>query len=124
MKTFFLADDDPMMVRLYERAFTHEGYEFVSASDGSEAIEKLSSMAPKPDVILLDVMMPKVNGYEVLRQIKEDKKLADIPVLMLTNLSGSEDMEKAFSGGVLDFLVKSDYSAEQVVEKAVALTKH
>lgn len=120
---FFLAEDDPLMVRLYERAFQLAGHDLQSAKDGEEALAKLKTMSPKPSVILLDIMMPKLNGYDVLAQIKQDATLKDIPVLVLTNLSGNEDMSKAFSLEALDYLVKSDFSAEQVVAKAAALAE-
>lgn len=112
-----MAEDDPLMSRMYERAFRLGGHELVMAFDGEEALEKLQKIEPKPVLIMLDVMMPKVNGFDVLRQIKQDEKLKHIPVIMLTNLAGESDAEKALGLGAVLYLVKSEYDPKEVVEK-------
>ena len=113
----FMAEDDPLMIRMYERAFRLNGYELEMASDGEEAVSKLQKMAPKPTLILLDVMMPKLSGFDVLRAIKQDANLKNVPVIMLTNLAGQEDAEKALALGAVLYLVKSQYNPKQVVDK-------
>ena len=112
-----MAEDDPLMIRMYDRAFRLNGYELEMAFDGEEAISKLQKMAPKPTLILLDVMMPKLSGFDVLRAIKQDAHLKHVPVIMLTNLAGQEDAEKALQLGAVLYLVKSQYNPKEVVEK-------
>lgn len=117
MKKLFMAEDDPLMSRMYERAFRLAGDELIMAHDGEEALSMLQKAEEKPAVILLDVMMPKINGFDVLRKIKEDEKLKSIPVIMLTNLAGDADAEKALGLGAVLYLVKSQYTPKEVVDK-------
>ncbi len=112
-----MAEDDPLMIRMYERAFRLGGHELTMAGDGEEALLTLGKMDPKPDVILLDVMMPKMSGFDVLRKVKEDPKLKNIPAILLTNLAGAEDAEKGLQLGAVAYLVKSQYTPKQVVAK-------
>jgi len=112
-----MAEDDPLMSRMYERAFRLGGHELTLAHDGEEALASLQKMDEKPTLILLDIMMPKMNGFDVLRKIKEDEKLKNVPVIMLTNLAGESDAEKALGLGAVLYLVKSQYSPKEVVGK-------
>jgi len=116
-KKILLAEDDPLILRVYERNFKANGYEVEIALDGEQAIAKLAIMDPKPTLILMDVMMPKFSGFDVLRHIKKTGDLKNIPVVMLTNLSGEEYAQKAIEIGAVTYLVKSQYSAKEVVEK-------
>ncbi|OGF62276.1 hypothetical protein A2926_04270 [Candidatus Giovannonibacteria bacterium RIFCSPLOWO2_01_FULL_44_40] len=113
----FLVEDDPLMIRMYEKAFKLSGYEIEMAFDGEEAIAKLKTMDPRPTLVLLDIMMPKLSGFEVLKHIKQDPKLKAIPVVALTNLAGKEDAEKALGLGAVLYLVKSQYDPKQIVDK-------
>jgi DNA-binding response OmpR family regulator len=115
--TIFMAEDDPLMSRMYERAFKMDGFDFELAIDGEDAITKLDKIGTLPTVIMLDIMMPKKNGFDVLRYIKQNDKLKKIPVIMLTNLAGEEDAEKALSLGAILYLVKSEYDPKQIVNK-------
>ncbi|KND51637.1 MAG: two-component system, OmpR family, phosphate regulon response regulator PhoB [Parcubacteria bacterium C7867-001] len=123
MAHFFMAEDDPLMTRMYERAFRLNNHELTVAHDGEEALALLAKIDPKPSVILLDVMMPKKSGFDVLVAIKQDPALKDIPTLMLTNLAGKEDAAKALELGAQEYLVKSDYNPKQVIDKVTALVK-
>jgi CheY-like chemotaxis protein len=126
-KLLFMAEDDPLMSRMYERAFRLAGDELIMAHDGEEALTMLQKVEEKPAVILLDVMMPKINGFDVLRKIKEDEKLKSIPVIMLTNLAGDSDAEKALSLGAVLYLVKSQYNPKDIVAKVkeiIAASSH
>ncbi|NVN97392.1 response regulator [Candidatus Nomurabacteria bacterium] len=113
----FLAEDDPLMSRMYERAFTKEGFTLKMAFDGEEAINVLKAMDPKPTVALLDVMMPKKSGFDVLREMKADPVLKSIPVILLTNLAGDKDADKGLELGAVLYLVKSQYSPRETVVK-------
>lgn len=108
------------MVNLYERVFKLSGYEVEVAFNGEEALKKLKTMKVIPTVILMDVMMPVKNGLDTLKDIKQDPAYKDfkkIPVVMLTNLSGNEDAEKALLLGAVTYLVKSQYEPREVVAK-------
>ena len=123
MSKLFIAEDDPLMIRMYERAFKLGGHELMMASNGEEALTTLEKADPKPVLILLDVMMPKMSGFDVLRKIKADEKLKNIPVILLTNLAGQEDAEKGLSLGAVLYLVKSQYDPKQVVAKVEEIIK-
>lgn len=116
-KVIFMSEDDPLMSRMYERAFKNAGYDLEMASDGVAAIEKLTNMSELPTLIILDIMMPKKNGFDVLAEIKLNEKTKSIPVVMLTNLAGEADAERALSLGAVLYLVKSQYDPKQIVDK-------
>ena len=117
MTRLFLAEDDPLMSRMYERMFKLSGHDLTMASDGEMALDILKKMDPKPAVALLDIMMPKKSGFDVLREMKEDPSLKSIPVILLTNLAGEQDAKKGLELGAALYMVKSQYTPKQVVEK-------
>jgi CheY-like chemotaxis protein len=117
----FFVEDDPLMIRMYERIFKLNNIEVVMVFDGEQAIAKLPTLSPKPSVVLLDVMMPKMNGFQVLEFIKNHPELKDIPVFLLSNLAGKEDAERALAMGAKEYLVKSEFQPKEVVEKIKAL---
>lgn len=106
-KIVLLADDDPLVIRMYQNKLQNDGYKVEIARDGEEVLVHV--MKQKPDLILLDVMMPKMNGVETLKELKKEPKTQDIPVIILTNLGDKkEDVEGATRLGALDYLVKSN----------------
>jgi CheY-like chemotaxis protein len=109
-----LIEDDQLIQRMYEKIFTFEKFEVEMASDGEEGLEKARTMQPKPTVILLDVMMPKMNGMQVLEKLKLDPELKSIPVIMLSNLAGENDIDTALSKGAVKYIIKSEYDPKQV----------
>lgn len=113
MAKILITEDDLLMSRMYQKIFTFEGYEVVIAADGEEGLEK--ARTEKPSMILLDVMMPKLNGLQVLEKLKMDPELKSIPVIMLTNLAGQQDAEAAMSKGAVKYIVKSEYEPKQIV---------
>lgn len=117
MPKIFIVEDDPLMARLYERIFRLEKYTIEMAFDGQEAITKIEGMSEKPTLVLLDIMMPKLNGFEVLKYIKRHPELKTIPVIMLTNLAGKEDAERALELGAVLYLVKSQYEPREILQK-------
>lgn len=116
MEKIFIAEDDPLMVRMYERVFKLSNYEVEMAFDGEEAISKLKTTKIKPAIILLDIMMPKMSGFDVLKIIKADNEFKNIPVIVLTNLAGKEEAEKGLQLGAVSYLVKSEYEPKEVVK--------
>lgn len=112
MAKILIVEDDPLMSRMYQKIFTFEGYDVEMAGDGQEGLEKTKT--GKPTIILLDVMMPKMNGLQVLEKLKLDPDTKAIPVIMLTNLAGQQDAETAMSKGAVKYIVKSEYEPKQV----------
>lgn len=110
-----IADDDPMISVMYKTKLESEGYEIVTAANGAEAKEKAED--EKPDLILLDVIMPQIDGFAVLEGLKDSAKTKKIPVVLLTNLGTDEDREKGMSLGAEDYLVKANLTPEQVSDK-------
>ena len=112
MSKILLVEDDPLISRMYQKIFTFENYEVEIAADGEEALAKIRSF--QPQLILLDVMMPKMNGLEVLERVKSDPQTKGIPVVMLTNLAGEKDAETALAKGAVKYIIKSQYDPKQI----------
>jgi DNA-binding response OmpR family regulator len=116
MAKILLVDDDPLLVRMYQIKFELDGNEVSTCGDGEEALEKLKSYTP--DIVLLDIMMPKKDGLVTLEEIKENPETKKLPVIMLTNVSSSEaDSQKGLELGAVAYLVKADYTPTEVVQK-------
>lgn len=99
-----ICDDDPLLRELMQFRLTSKGYEVVQAADGAEALEK--TWSERPDLVVLDAMMPKSDGFEVLTRIKGDPKLTETPVIMLTARKTEKDIVSALEKGADDYLVK------------------
>jgi DNA-binding response OmpR family regulator len=114
-KRILIVEDETTLQRAMTEFLVSEGFEVVSALDGNEGLTlaKLKS----PDLILLDIILPKKDGYEVLKELKHDEKTGKIPVIVLTNLESAEDVERAFEAGATTYLVKSNYKLEDVIKK-------
>lgn len=115
-KIVLLVDDDPLIIRMYQNKLTNEGYKVNIAFNGEEALVQVKR--EKPDLILLDVMMPKMNGPETLKALKEDPNTKMIPVIILTNLEDNPQyVESAKKLQALDYLVKSEISLKDLSER-------
>lgn len=114
MAKILIIEDDPLISRMYESAFKFEGFEVDFASDGKEGLAKIQK--DMPTLVLLDIMMPVMNGLEVLSAVEADPKTKSIPVIVLTNLSGTADAEKAIALGAVKYIIKSQYKPKQVVD--------
>lgn len=114
MATILITEDDPLMSRMYQKVFTFEGYEVVTAADGEECLTK--ARAERPTIILLDVMMPKMNGIQALERLKADPETTAIPVIMLTNLAGQQDAEIAMSHGAVQYIIKSEHEPKELAD--------
>ncbi|NCU42637.1 MAG: response regulator [Candidatus Moranbacteria bacterium] len=118
-KNILIVEDDSSMRDLLEEAFVHARFNVYISKDGEDAIDKIARYIP--DVVLLDIILPKKDGFEVLKQIRENPSLKSIPVILLTNLERSEDVERALSFGATTYLVKSNYALREIVEKVKTL---
>ncbi|HLD21465.1 MAG TPA: response regulator [Patescibacteria group bacterium] len=114
-KTILLVEDDEMLHTMYTQKFTKEGYTVKSAFNGAEGIELAEQT--KPAVILLDIIMPKMDGFVALKKLKKNEVTKDIPVILLTNLGQEEDIRKGKELGATDYFIKANHTPQEVVEK-------
>ena len=115
-KRVLLVEDEPLLIDLYQERFSEEDFDLDIARDGNEALKKADKGA---DLILLDILLPGINGFEVLRRLKKNLDTRDIPVIVLTNLGSEQsdsDKQLAFSLGAVDYLVKSYHTPDEMVE--------
>lgn len=110
-----MADDDKMLIDMYKERLELAGYVVTICRNGEEALAKVREV--KPDIIMLDIMMPKVNGYETLASLKSDPQTKDIPVIMLSALMRDLNREKAVEAGADDYLIKSEAMPSDVITK-------
>ena len=115
IKKILVVEDETFLVKIYSVKLKKEGYDVAIATDGEEAV----ATAPRfdPDLILLDLILPKMSGFEVLAKLKANPATAKVPVIVLSNLGQSEDVERAKTLGAIDYLIKSNFSIQEVVEK-------
>jgi DNA-binding response OmpR family regulator len=112
-RKILMFDDEPDLIEIMHARLGAEGYEIISAGDGIEGLKKVET--EKPDLILLDVMMPKMHGLDVLRKLKESLKTSSIPVIMLTAKDDTESILKAKSLGAKDYITKP-FNAEMLLD--------
>ncbi|MEK9175235.1 MAG: response regulator [Patescibacteria group bacterium] len=113
-KILFIEDEEALRRALGD-VLSQSGYEMLTASNGEAGVEVAKKQSP--DLILLDLVLPKKSGFEVLQELKEDPTTKNIPIIVLTNLEGSEDIERALVSGATTYLVKANYSAHDVALK-------
>lgn len=110
-----VVEDDPFLNRAFILKLSSAGFDTISIKDGREAVDIIRKEFP--DLILLDLMLPRRSGFDILAEIKGDEKLKKIPVLILTNLGQEEERKKGLEMGANEYLVKTDIKLEEVVEK-------
>lgn len=110
-----IVDDDMILREMYEARLKEENFTIISASDGEEALEKITN--EKPNLIVLDIMMPKVNGIDVMKKIRENEETANIPIILLTALAKEIDKLKEMMKNYDAYLVKSEIMPGEVVKK-------
>lgn len=115
MKKILFIEDEAALQKTFGDLLKKEGYEMFSALDGKEGLKLAKEL--KPDLILLDLVLPKVHGFDVLKQLKEDKETKDIPVIILTHLEEISEVNKALELGATTYLVKAQYTLEELTEK-------
>ena len=115
MKKILFVEDEAALQEAFGGVLKRAGYQIIKALDGE--IGARLAKSEKPDLIILDLVLPKLHGLEVLEKLKKDKETEDIPVIVLTNLERAEDIEKAIELGALTYLVKMQYNLTEVVEK-------
>ncbi|MGE4554912.1 MAG: response regulator transcription factor [Candidatus Paceibacterota bacterium] len=113
----FLVEDEPFLASVLQLKLTKEGFKVIRASDGEEAINMLIDQGLRPDLILLDLILPKRNGFEVLETIRQEPILEKIPVIVISNLGQPSDIERGKSLGVIDYYVKAKFSIDELIQK-------
>jgi len=112
-----LIEDEDIMIDLLEKKLSQEGYKVVVAKDGEEGLRKMKEMEPKPDLILLDIIMPKMGGFEVMEEMQKNPQLREIPVIIISNSGQPVELDKAKKLGAKDWLIKTEFDPKEVIEK-------
>lgn len=113
--TILLVEDDSFLSNIYKTKFEMEGFEVISAADGEAGLALAKSK--KVDVILLDILLPKMDGFSVLKELKADKNAKDVPVILLTNLGQKDDVSRGLELGATDYLIKAHFKPSETVAK-------
>jgi DNA-binding response OmpR family regulator len=120
MKRILIIEDDQFLTEAYKAKLSHhKTIKIDIARDGNEALEKIE--AEKPDAIILDLVMPNLDGFGFLEILKANKNNSNIPVLVASNLGGSEDVKRAMELGAKDYFVKSDASVKDIIDKVTSI---
>lgn len=110
-----ICEDEITLAKVLQEKFERGKFSVFTVTNGDEILSQVKSL--KPDIILLDLIMPKMNGLDALIQLKKDKSVSEIPVIVLSNLDDDEKIKKAFTLGAVDYVVKSHHPINEVVEK-------
>jgi len=116
-KKILLIEDEEIMIGLLQRKLSKEGYEVSVARDGEEGLKKMREMDPKPDLILLDIIMPKMGGFEVMEEMAKDESLKKIPVIVISNSGQPVELDRAKKLGAKDWLIKTEFDQKEFLEK-------
>lgn len=114
-KRILIIEDDKFLRELIVKKLKDEGYDLIQAVDGEEGFEKVGK--EKPDLVLLDLILPGMDGFEVLEKVKEEVSLSSIPVIILSNLGQREEVERGLKLGAVDYLIKAHFTPGEIVEK-------
>jgi DNA-binding response OmpR family regulator len=115
MKKILLIEDDPFLIDIYSTKLTEAGFKVLLAKDGVQALSLVKK--EKPVLVILDIVLPHIDGWQVLKQIKEIEAVKGLKIVILSNLSQKEEVEKGLSLGADKYLIKSDYTPSRVVEE-------
>ena len=110
-----LVEDDVFLSSIYQKKFEMEGFKVTPVDNGDKVLAEAKKK--KPDIVLLDVLLPKRDGFSVLAQLKADAEVKDVPVILLTNLGQKDDVEKGLEAGAADYLIKAHFKPSEIVDK-------
>lgn len=110
-----IIEDDKFLRELISQKLLREGYDIIEAVDGEKGIEEVKK--EKPNLILLDLILPGIDGFEILAKIKADPKISKIPIIILSNLGQKADIQKGLEMGAVDYLIKAHFTPGEIVEK-------
>jgi DNA-binding response OmpR family regulator len=114
-KGILLIEDDEFLAELYATKLNLEGFEVALANTGEKGLKMIKDK--KPDLVLLDIILPKMDGFEILKNVKADPGLKNIPIILLTNLSQKDEVKKGLELGAVDYLIKAHFMPSEVVKK-------
>lgn len=114
-KKILIAEDEPILMEMYRVYFEKAGFEVLNAENGQVCIEIVKK--DKPDILLLDVLMPRLNGWDVLKELKNNPETKDMPILVLSNLSQTQEIQKGLDLGADDYIIKSDLTPKDLLAK-------
>ncbi|MDP2664280.1 MAG: response regulator [bacterium] len=120
-KKILLVEDDPFLIDIYSTKLKDAGFEVLVSDEGEEAIGKIKE--ENPDLLLLDIVLPEIDGWEILRRIKSDEKFKNLKVIILSNLGQKEEVKKGMELGAVNYLIKAHYTPSQVVEEVKKVLK-
>ena len=121
MAKILIIEDDKFLRELIVSKLTKENYRVFEAADGEEGVKKIRE--EKPDLILLDLILPGIDGFEVLSQMKSDPAVSSIPVIILSNLGQKEDVERGLTLGATDYMIKAHFSPGEIIAKIKSILK-
>ncbi|HEY0087982.1 MAG TPA: response regulator [Candidatus Lokiarchaeia archaeon] len=119
MKKILIVEDEEIMIDLLQRKLTREGYEVSVTRDGDEGLKTMREV--KPDLILLDIIMPKMGGFEVMEEMNKDPELKQIPIIIVSNSGQPVELDNAQKLGAKDWLIKTEFDPQEVIEKVIKL---
>jgi len=114
-KKILIVEDEEIMIDLLQKKLTKEGYEVSVARDGEEGLKMMKKA--KPDLVLLDIVMPKKGGFEVMEEMEKDPELKKIPVIVISNSGQPVEIDRAQRLGAKDWLIKTEFNPQEVIEK-------
>jgi len=120
-KTILVIEDDKFLRELISRKLTGEGFDVLEAVDGEDGVKKIKE--EKPDIVLLDLILPGIDGFEVLAKLRDDPEISSIPVIILSNLGQREEVEKGLKLGAIDYLIKAHFTPGEIIEKIKNILK-
>ena len=115
MKKVLIVEDDPMLSEIYTKKFEISGFEVSLAKTGLEAVESAKKI--KPDLILLDLVLPEIDGFEVLKRIRQEDSLKEVKIIISSNLSQEDERQKAEDLGANGFITKASFTPQEMVNK-------
>ena len=115
MKKVLIVEDEDIIIDLLKKKLIQEGYDVLIAHDGEEGLKFLRET--KPDIVLLDIVMPKKSGYEVMEEMRKDPELSKIPIIIISNSGQPVELDKAKDLGAKDWLIKTEFDPQEVAEK-------
>jgi len=121
VKTILLIEDDPFLIDIYTTKLKESGFSVEVATNGEEGIIKAEEA--KPNLIVLDIVLPQIDGWEILKKIKQDENLKKIPVIILSNLGQKSEVEKGIKLGAAKYLIKAHYTPSEVIEEIKKVLK-
>ena len=116
-KKILIIEDEEILLNILQKKLTQEGYEVSTVTDGEEGLKKIKEV--KPDLILLDIIMPKMDGFEVMEEVIKDEELKKIPIIIVSNSGQPVEIERAQKLGAKDWLIKTEFEPQEVIDKVV-----